>query len=203
MHPDELEPRRCRKEKIAMEKLPKSRCCKGRCCKVDAVKVKGLPGGVLFDIGVYRFSDHAGSLFMSWGQTRLLADYDTVYLHLKEKLLKIGKGLSEESKDLLKIDSWPVANRGLTRLHHAFLLAYLFDYCLFFSPSANLPTDHRPIALTNWPAVRAEPLRPSANLVDHSSLPSIGRLHFVFHRLLLLIPFDLFFQKMVSTNTYF
>jgi hypothetical protein len=65
MHPDELEPRRCRKEKIAMEKLPKSRCCKGRCCKVDAVKVKGLPGGVLFDIGVYRFSDHAGSLFMS------------------------------------------------------------------------------------------------------------------------------------------
>jgi hypothetical protein len=67
----------------------KSRCYKGRCCKVDVVKVKGLPGGGLFDIGVYRFSDHAGSLFMSWGQTRLLAD--TTYLHLKTKLIKIEK----------------------------------------------------------------------------------------------------------------
>jgi hypothetical protein len=65
MQPDELKARRCRKEKIAMAKSPKSRCCKGRCCKIDAVKVKGLPGGGLFDIGVYRFSDHAGSLFMS------------------------------------------------------------------------------------------------------------------------------------------
>jgi hypothetical protein len=48
-----------------MVKSPKSRCCKGRCCKVDAIKVKGLPGGSLFDIGVYRFSDHAGSPFLS------------------------------------------------------------------------------------------------------------------------------------------
>jgi hypothetical protein len=39
-----------------MVKSPKSRCRKGRCCKVDAVKVKGLPGGSLFDIGVYTFS---------------------------------------------------------------------------------------------------------------------------------------------------
>jgi hypothetical protein len=29
---------------------------KSRCCKVDAIKVKGLPGGGLFDVGVYRFS---------------------------------------------------------------------------------------------------------------------------------------------------
>jgi hypothetical protein len=48
-----------------MAESPKSRCCKGRCCKVVAVKVKDLPGGSLFDIGVYRFSDHAGLLFMS------------------------------------------------------------------------------------------------------------------------------------------
>jgi hypothetical protein len=41
MQPDELEVRRCRKEKIAMAKSPKSRCYKGRCCKADAVKVKG------------------------------------------------------------------------------------------------------------------------------------------------------------------
>jgi hypothetical protein len=74
-----------------MAKSPKSRCCNGRCCKVDAVKVKGLPGSGLFDIGVYNFSDHAGSLFMSWGQTRLLADYGIIYLHLKTKLLKIEK----------------------------------------------------------------------------------------------------------------
>jgi hypothetical protein len=60
MQPDELEARHCRKEKTAMEKSPKSRCCNGRCNKV-----KGLPGGGLFDIIVYRFSDHAGSLFMS------------------------------------------------------------------------------------------------------------------------------------------
>jgi hypothetical protein len=34
-----------------MVKSPKSRYC-----KVDVVKVKGLPGGGLFDIGVYTFS---------------------------------------------------------------------------------------------------------------------------------------------------
>jgi hypothetical protein len=33
-----------------MAKSPKSRCC-----EVDTVKVKGLPGGGLFDIGVYTF----------------------------------------------------------------------------------------------------------------------------------------------------
>jgi hypothetical protein len=61
MQLDELEARRCRKRgKIAMAKSPKSRCCKSRCCEV-----KGLPGGGLFNIGVYTFSDHAGSLFMS------------------------------------------------------------------------------------------------------------------------------------------
>jgi hypothetical protein len=38
------------KEKIAMAKSLKSRCC-----EVDTVKVKGLPGGGLFDIGVYTF----------------------------------------------------------------------------------------------------------------------------------------------------
>jgi hypothetical protein len=65
MQRDELEARRCRKEKNAMAKLPRSRCYKGRCCKVDAVKVKGLLRGGLFDIAVYRFSDHEGSLFMS------------------------------------------------------------------------------------------------------------------------------------------
>jgi hypothetical protein len=65
MQPDEPEIRCCRKEKNTMAKLPKSRCCIGRYCKVDEVKVKGLPGGGLFDIGVYRFSDHAESLFMS------------------------------------------------------------------------------------------------------------------------------------------
>jgi hypothetical protein len=80
MQPDELEARCCRKEEITMAKSPKSRCC-----KVDAVKVKGLPQGGLFDIGVYTFSDHTRSLFMSWGQTRLLADRGTIYLYLKAK----------------------------------------------------------------------------------------------------------------------
>jgi hypothetical protein len=97
MQLDELEARKCRKEKIAMANLPKSRCCKGRCCKgrcckVDAVKVKDLPGGGLFDIGVYRFSDHAESLFMSRGQPQLLAYHGTIYLHLKTKTTK-NRGL--------------------------------------------------------------------------------------------------------------
>jgi hypothetical protein len=83
MQPDELKAGRCRKEKNTMAKSPKNICCKGRCWKVDAVKVKGLPRNGLFDIGMYIFSDHAGSLFMSRGKTRLLADHDTVYLHLK------------------------------------------------------------------------------------------------------------------------
>jgi hypothetical protein len=51
MQPDELKARHGRKEKNAMVKSPKSRCY-----KVDAVKVKGLLGGGLFDIGVYTFS---------------------------------------------------------------------------------------------------------------------------------------------------
>jgi hypothetical protein len=50
MQLDELESRCCRKEKISMAKSPKSRCCKSRCSKV-----KGLPEGDLFDIGVYTF----------------------------------------------------------------------------------------------------------------------------------------------------
>jgi hypothetical protein len=55
MQPNELEAQHCRKEKNAMAKSSKSRCYKGRWCKVDAVKVKGLPGGGLVDIGVYTF----------------------------------------------------------------------------------------------------------------------------------------------------
>jgi hypothetical protein len=39
----------------------------------------------LFDIGVYTVIDRARSLFMFLRTTRLLADYDTIYLHLKKK----------------------------------------------------------------------------------------------------------------------
>jgi hypothetical protein len=58
----------------------------------------GLPGGGLFDIRVYTFPDHTVSLFMSCGQTRLLDDYDTIYLFLKTWTSKTRKGLSQESK---------------------------------------------------------------------------------------------------------
>jgi hypothetical protein len=47
MQPDELEARRCRKEEKMQWRSHR---------KVDAIKVKGLPGGGLFDIGVYTFS---------------------------------------------------------------------------------------------------------------------------------------------------
>jgi hypothetical protein len=92
MQPDKLEAQRCRKKKIAMVKSPKSRCCKGRFCKVDAIKVKGLPGGGLFDIGVYTFfRPHRVAIYIP-GTTRLLDDYGTIYLYLKtKKLLKIEK----------------------------------------------------------------------------------------------------------------
>ena len=87
MQPDEPEVRRCRKEKNAMAKSPKSRCC-----KVDAVKVKGLPGGGLFDIGVYTFFRPRRVAIYVLRTTRLLADYGTVYLHLKKmNTTKIGK----------------------------------------------------------------------------------------------------------------
>jgi hypothetical protein len=86
MQPDKLDEQCCRKEKNAMAKLPKSRCC-----KVDAVKVKGLPGGGLFDIDVYTFPRPRRVAIMSQGQTRLLAGHDTIFLHLKTKLLKIEK----------------------------------------------------------------------------------------------------------------
>ena len=87
------------KRKNAMAKSPKSRCCKGRCCKVDAVKVKGLPGGGLFDIGVYTFSRPRRITIYVPRTTRLLADYGTVYLHLKKtNTTKKRKRLSQESK---------------------------------------------------------------------------------------------------------
>jgi hypothetical protein len=91
MQPNELEARCCRKEKNAMAKSLKSRCCKGRCCKADAVKVNGLLGGCLFDIGVYPFSRPRRVAIYILGQTRLLADHGTVYLHLKTKTTKIEK----------------------------------------------------------------------------------------------------------------
>jgi hypothetical protein len=49
-----------------------------------------------------------------------------------------------------------------------------------FSSSADFLADHRLIVLTNWPTVRAEPFRPSANLVECSPLPSIDRLYSIF-----------------------
>jgi hypothetical protein len=173
MHPDKLEARCCRKEKIAMEKLGKSRCCKGRCCKVDGVKVKGLPRGGLFDIGVYRFSDHAGSLFMSRGQTWLLADHDTVYLHLKTRTAKNRK------RSLRSFKNWLLTHCQLwIDPLPPYFPSSVFIWKLSSScPSADPLVCHRPIALTCWPTVRAEPFWPSADLVDYSILPSIGRLH--------------------------
>jgi hypothetical protein len=64
MQPDELKARHGRKEKNAMVKSPKSRCY-----KVDAVKVKGLLGGGLFDIGVYTFSRPRRVAIYVLGQT--------------------------------------------------------------------------------------------------------------------------------------
>jgi hypothetical protein len=76
MQPDELKGRRCREEaKNTMAKSPKSRCC----------KVKGLPGGGLFDIVVYPFfRPHRVAIYVL-RTTRLLADYGIIYLHLKNK----------------------------------------------------------------------------------------------------------------------
>jgi hypothetical protein len=51
--------------------------------EVDVVNCKGFAEGGLFDIGVYKFFDHAGSLFVL-RTTRLLADYETILLVLKE-----------------------------------------------------------------------------------------------------------------------
>jgi hypothetical protein len=53
-----------------------------------------------------------------------------------------------------------------------------------------------------WPTGPLSGLNPSDHRVSLTILlsPSIGWLHSVFHRLLSLIPFDLFFQKTVSTH---
>jgi hypothetical protein len=44
------------KHDVVDKKNAMAKSLKSRCCKVDAVKVKGLPEGSLFDIGVYTFS---------------------------------------------------------------------------------------------------------------------------------------------------
>jgi hypothetical protein len=69
---------------------------------------------------------------------------------------------------------------------------------IFFFPSNDLLTDYRPITSTYGRTVWVGSLWPSTNCVEHSSLPSIGRLHSVFDRSSLPL-FDLFFQKTVST----
>jgi hypothetical protein len=79
VQPDELKGHRCRKEENAMVKSLKSRYRKSRCCKV-----KDLPGGDLIDIGVHTFFRPRRVAIYVLRTTRLLADYDTVYLHLKK-----------------------------------------------------------------------------------------------------------------------
>jgi 2,3-bisphosphoglycerate-independent phosphoglycerate mutase len=59
----------------------------------------------LFDIDVYTFSRPHGVAIYVLRTTRLLADYDTVYLHIKKtNTTKNTKRLSQESK-LPKTDS--------------------------------------------------------------------------------------------------
>jgi hypothetical protein len=81
-----------------MAKSPKSRCCKGRCYKVDAVNVKGLPGGRLFDIGVYTFFRPHRVAIHVLGTNPTPSRSRHVYLYLKTKTTKNKKGLSQESK---------------------------------------------------------------------------------------------------------
>jgi hypothetical protein len=65
-------------------------------------------------------------------------------------------------------------------------------------PSADPLVCHRPIALTCWPTVRAEPFWPSADPINCSVVPSIGRLHSAAS----LYPFwPVFFQKN-GVNTF-
>jgi hypothetical protein len=80
---------------------PKSRCCKSRCCKV-----KGLPRGGLFDIGLYTFFRPRKVTIYVLRTTRLLADYDTVYLHLKKTNTTNNRKMdSRRSQNFLKTDS--------------------------------------------------------------------------------------------------
>jgi hypothetical protein len=135
---------------------------------------------------------------MSWGQTRLLADHDIVYMHLKKKT-KNRKGLSQESKNLLKTNSWPIVSCGLTNLHCTFHLVYLLEYNLSSCPSADLLADHRPIALTCWPTVRVRLLLTIGGYCGPPFSLSDRLIILCFHWLPLFIPFDLFLLKLVST----
>jgi hypothetical protein len=69
---------------------PKSRCCKGRCCKVDEIKVKGLPGGGLFDIGVYTFSGRVAIYVVRTNPTPSRSQH-CLLVSKDKKLLKIEK----------------------------------------------------------------------------------------------------------------
>jgi hypothetical protein len=80
-----------------MVKSPESRCCKGRCCKVDEVKVNGLPGGGLFDIGVYIFFRQRRVAIYILGTNPTPSRLQHCLLFSKEKTTKNGKGLLQES----------------------------------------------------------------------------------------------------------
>jgi hypothetical protein len=93
MQPDELEARRCRKEKLQWRS-----CRKVDVVKVDAVKVKGFPRGGLFNIGVYTFfRPHKVTIYLL--RTNPTPYRSRHYLHAsKDKNTKNRKGLSQESK---------------------------------------------------------------------------------------------------------
>jgi hypothetical protein len=130
--------------------------------------------------------------------TRLLANYDTVYLHLKKtNTTKIEKILLQESHSLkltldpLSIEDWPT------------FVVLSFWHILLILPSSlsigRCSSWPSVIGLTCQPINRGELLWPSASPVDHSSLFN-RPITLLSHRLLLLMFLTCFFQKMVSTH---
>jgi hypothetical protein len=93
--------------------------------------VKGLPGGGLFDIGVYTFFQPHRVVVYVLRTTRLLANYDTVYLHLKKtNTTKIEKILSQESHSL-KLTLDPLSIEDLPTF-----VVLSFWHILLISPSS-------------------------------------------------------------------
>jgi hypothetical protein len=167
---------------------------KRRCCKVDALKVKGLSRGGLFDIGVQIFRPRRVPIYVLRTNPTPSRLWHCLLASKDKKLLKIEK----DSRKSLK----PSKKQLLTRCQSWIdppPPCFPFGVSLWIPPSsrpsADLLISHRLIALTCRPTVRVKLSWPSASLVDHLFLSPIGRLYYAFHRLLLLILLTCFFAK--------
>jgi hypothetical protein len=176
--------------KNAMAKLPKSRYC-----KVDAVNCKGFAQRwFVWYWCVQIFWPRRVAIYVL-RTTWLLADYGTVYLHLKNQTLpKNRKWLLQESNspktdsDLLPIVEWPTSTTSC-----------LFWCASWLSPSSSPSADPSDWPSADWVGRLVYRCWAALTIGELRCPAPVGWLHYSSIGYFSLSDFVSFFQNMVST----